>query len=72
MFNLSAFEVLGRSATMPLAFPVSYRDEWRDDVMAVAIAQTTIDRYSRDGTSLFQIPSLAKQLHFEASLREKR
>lgn len=46
------------------AVPLSYRNEWRNNVMGVALAHMALHRYSRNGTGLFQIPSIAETSQF--------
>lgn len=71
VYDLRTFEDPGRSVLTYLAVPVCYEERWRDDGMGAAFAQAILDRYHRDGTNLFQIPSFAKQSQYVASLGTK-
>lgn len=46
-----------------------YRDVWCDDGMEFIFFQAALDQYCRSGTELFQVPSLAKESQFSASVK---
>lgn len=63
MYKLRAVKDPGRAATTHPAVPVRYRDEWRNDGMGVAFAQTALDGYVVMVRTCFKIHVLSTSLN---------
>lgn len=68
VYNLRAFKDPERTTFTHSAVFVRLWNEFCDDEMGVGFVQAALELYLRDGTGLFQIPSIAELSQFAAFL----